>query len=170
MKSNKDKAPVKKRSFSPQGRSFNHGKNMDPKGKTVYIGNLNYKIREKDLIGIFSKFGKVKFVNLLKNPGSDQSKGIAFVEMLKESDAFKAIETLNGKIMDGRTVKVSEAEENNPPTQKKFSPSFKKQNQENPQEKKEETERGSNKSDIIQKKKVRRRRGLNELFENTRKK
>ncbi len=82
------------------------------KGKTVYIGNLLYKIDEKSLFGLFGRFGKVNQVKIIKNPGGDQSKGIAFVEMLKESDADNAIESLNGRVIGGRTVKVSEAIDN----------------------------------------------------------
>jgi len=85
--------------------------NFKPKGKTVYVGNLNYKVTKKDLFGIFAKFGKVKTVNLITQPGSERSKGIAFVRMEKAKDGDKAIAYLDGREVDGRTLKASEADE-----------------------------------------------------------
>lgn len=102
----KSRAPKKPMRFTRPGES-----NFQPKGKTVYVGNLNYKVSKKDLFGIFAKFGKVKTVNLITEPGSEKSKGIAFVRMEKGKDADKAIAYLDGRIVDGRTLKASEAQE-----------------------------------------------------------
>lgn len=81
----------------------------DNPGKTIYIGNLNYQITESDIFKIFSKFGTVKYVKLVVDLETDQSKGIAFVQMPKTNEAMNAINTLDGQVIDGRTVKVSEA-------------------------------------------------------------
>ena len=77
----------------------------------LYIGNLNYKINEKDLVGIFGKFGKVGKVNLVIDYKSKKSKGIAFVEMFDKEAISKAIAQLDGKAIDGRVAKVSIAVE-----------------------------------------------------------
>lgn len=77
----------------------------------LYIGNLNYKISEKDLVGIFGKFGKVGKVNLVIDYKSKKSKGIAFVEMFDKEAVSKAIAQLDGKAIDGRVAKVSIAVE-----------------------------------------------------------
>ena len=83
--------------------------------------------------------------------------------MLKGSDADRAVEALDAKEIEGRTVKVSIAQENG------AAPSKKRVTLE-AQDQKPTKEKGANKQDIIQKKKIRRRRGLNELFDNTGKK
>jgi RNA recognition motif-containing protein len=44
-------------------------------------------------------------------PGTNKSKGYAFVKMNRSEDAQKAIAALNGSVVDNRTLKVSEAEE-----------------------------------------------------------
>ncbi|OIQ20497.1 MAG: hypothetical protein BM556_00720 [Bacteriovorax sp. MedPE-SWde] len=109
-----EKKPIQR--FTRPGES-----NYQPKGKTVYVGNLRYKVTKKDLHGIFSKFGKVRDVNLITEPGSEKSKGIAFVKMLKAKEADKAIAYLDGRVVDGRTLKASEAAETNYTTTKRFA-------------------------------------------------
>lgn len=84
----------------------------NPQGKTIYIGNLNYNFQEKDLDQLFSKYGKIKFINLIRNKEDNKSKGIAFIDMFDPIQADKAIKSLNGKVLGSRTIKVSEAIEN----------------------------------------------------------
>lgn len=74
--------------------------------KTVYINNLSYKRDEKSLKKIFSEFGIVLEVKVLIDHLTNQSKGMAFVEMGSVQAAQKAIEGLHGQVIDGRTVKV----------------------------------------------------------------
>lgn len=78
----------------------------------LYVGNLNYKIDENQLVGILGKFGKIGKVNLIVDPATKKNKGIAFVEIFGNNSAQKAISALDGKIIDGRTLKLSIAKEN----------------------------------------------------------
>lgn len=125
--------------------------------ETIYIGNLNYKTSAQNLKGIFSRYGKVNDVNLLKIPGTEKSRGIAFIKMTKKDQATKAIESLNSTQLDGRTVKVSFAIDNHEVKKQRDIEDKKKIAKELSEEK------------IIVAKKRRRRRGLQELFDNTRK-
>ncbi len=100
---------TKKPSFKSFGKKPNQGSRHRSNSKMVYIGNLNYNIKEKDLVGIFGKFGKVGNVKLVIDLKTKKSKGIAFVEMFDADDMAKAIMSLNGKQIDGRVAKVSEA-------------------------------------------------------------
>ncbi len=109
-------ASLLKKKISPDTDQNKMLRTWSANGKTIYIGNLNYNIDENSLWSLFGKFGKVCDVNLLTNPGKDSSKGIAFVNMLKANDAEKAIEKLNGRIIGGRTAKVSEAVDNKAPS------------------------------------------------------
>ena len=75
----------------------------------IYVGNLNYKVREDDLERVISEFGEVESVKVIKDRETGRSKGFAFVEMPDEKAAQAVIEELNGKDLDGRTLVVKEA-------------------------------------------------------------
>lgn len=74
---------------------------------TVYIGNLSYNKSEGSIKKLFAKYGKVINIKIVVDPKTEKSKGIAFVQMTQKQDALKAIKSLNGKIIDGRTFKAS---------------------------------------------------------------
>lgn len=78
---------------------------------TIYIGNLSYKLNERDIHNLFSQFGKVAYTRLIIDSESKRSKGIAFVQMIHENQALKAIDTLNESSLKGRTLKVSIAKD-----------------------------------------------------------
>jgi RNA recognition motif-containing protein len=75
----------------------------------IYVGSLSYNVTEEDLKQAFEPFGEVESVRIIKDMYSGRSKGFGFVEMPGKSEAQSAIESLNGKEMKGRTVKVNEA-------------------------------------------------------------
>ena len=75
----------------------------------IYVGNLNYRIRENDLKSIMEQFGAVDSVKVVKDRETGRSKGFAFVEMQDDDEAKKAIEELNEKEFEGRQMVVKEA-------------------------------------------------------------
>lgn len=77
------------------------------KNTTVYISNLSYKRDRNGLKSMFSKFGIIKNIKIVVEPKTNQSRGMAFVEMGTEAEAKKAIIALNAQVFDGRTVKAS---------------------------------------------------------------
>ena len=77
--------------------------------KRLYVGNLSYETTEAVLSDLFGAVGAVVSVDLITDRYSGRSKGFAFVEMADESAAQQAIEQLNGRIVDGRDIKVAEA-------------------------------------------------------------
>ena len=79
----------------------------------IYIGNLNYRVRENDLKGIIEAYGTLDSVKLVKDRETGKSKGFAFAEMSNDSEAKKAIEELNGAEFEGRTLVVKEANPRN---------------------------------------------------------
>lgn len=79
--------------------------------KRIYIGNLNFKTSEENLVEKFSQFGEVTSATIIKDKTSGLSKGFGFVEMPNDDDAEKAISGLKGKDIDGRKVRVSVAED-----------------------------------------------------------
>jgi len=75
----------------------------------LYVGNLAYSVTEEDLKDVFSEFGELESVNIIKDKYSGQSKGFGFVEMPDNSEADKAIKALNGSQLKGRPIKVNQA-------------------------------------------------------------
>ena len=75
----------------------------------LFIGNLPYDISEEELSGIFTEFGAVVNINLVKDFVSGRSKGFAFVEMSDRSGGQQAMETLNKKSYKNRQLVCNEA-------------------------------------------------------------
>jgi RNA recognition motif-containing protein len=75
----------------------------------IYVGNLNFKLSEDDLKGIFEEFGAVSSVKIITDKYSGRSKGFGFVEMENDEEAKAAIDGLNGKEVDTRVIVVNEA-------------------------------------------------------------
>ena len=72
-------------------------------GKRLYVGNLPYSANEAQIRELFAPFGTIESVKLI------EQKGFGFVEMGSDDEAQAAISTLNGKDVDGRPLRVSEA-------------------------------------------------------------
>ena len=79
--------------------------------KKIYVGNLSYSTTEETWRNQFSQFGEVETVTIIMDKITNRSKGFGFVEMTDDEAARDAIFTLNLKDIDGRKVRVNEAEE-----------------------------------------------------------
>lgn len=75
----------------------------------LYVGSLAYGVTDQELQDFFSSEGKVLNAFVIKDKFSGQSKGFGFVEMENADEAQKAIKSLNGKELKGRTIIVNEA-------------------------------------------------------------
>ena len=75
----------------------------------MYVGNLNYRVKEGDLEQAMSAYGVVTSVKVIKDRETGKSKGFAFVEMEDDQDAAKAINELNGSEFMGRQLVIKEA-------------------------------------------------------------
>jgi len=75
----------------------------------LYVGNLSYETTEQNLRELFMQAGNVVSVALIKEPGTNRSKGFAFVEMTSQDEAQKAISTFNGYSLSDRQLTVSMA-------------------------------------------------------------
>ncbi len=75
----------------------------------IYAGNLNYNISEEELEQVFSKYGEVSYVKIIRDKYTDQSKGFGFIEMANDEEAQKAIDELNGTDVKGRELRVNQA-------------------------------------------------------------
>ena len=75
----------------------------------IYVGNLAYTVTGDDLRKAFEAFGQVASADVIKDQYSNRSKGFGFVEMPDSGEAQAAINGLNGKDLEGRTLNVNEA-------------------------------------------------------------
>jgi RNA recognition motif-containing protein len=79
-------------------------------GKKLYVGNLPFSATEDSLKDAFVQFGTVESVTIITDRDTGQSKGFGFLELATQQEATSAIAKMNGCDMDGRTLKVSEAQ------------------------------------------------------------
>ena len=76
----------------------------------LYVGNLPWSTGEAELEEMFAGIGEVRSANVITDRDTGRSRGFGFVEM-SDDDAKRAIEELNGNEVDGRAIRVNEAEE-----------------------------------------------------------
>ena len=74
----------------------------------IYAGNLPFSVDEDKLREIFTPFGAVEDVTVIRDRDTGRSRGFGFVQM-PDADAQSAIDGLNGQDVDGRTLRISEA-------------------------------------------------------------
>ncbi len=75
----------------------------------LYVGNIPYSVDDQALQDHFAACGTVTSARVITDKGSGRSKGFGFVEMSSADEANAAIEQLNGKELQGRAIRVSEA-------------------------------------------------------------
>ena len=78
--------------------------------KNLYVGGLSFETSDYGLRTFFEQAGTVESANVITDRDSGRSRGFGFVEMATEAEASKAIEEFNGKMLDGRTLTVNEAQ------------------------------------------------------------
>lgn len=76
----------------------------------IYVGNLPFTATDEAVHALFSKHGTVEKVTLIADRDTGRPRGFGFVEM-SSADASRAMQALNGTDFDGRSLKVSEAQE-----------------------------------------------------------
>lgn len=77
--------------------------------KKLFVGGIPYDATNSQIEELFSQAGKVESVNVITDRYTGSGKGFAFVEMATEEETQKAIKTLNGANLGGRTIVVNEA-------------------------------------------------------------
>jgi cold-inducible RNA-binding protein len=81
-------------------------------GTRLYVGNLSFDTADADLVGAFEQDGrKVSSAQVVTDRDTGRSRGFAFVEMASAADAQAAIKAMDGVQLDGRALRVNEAEE-----------------------------------------------------------
>jgi RNA recognition motif-containing protein len=77
----------------------------------LYVGNLSFNTTADGVRTAFEQFGTVSDVHLVTDRETGRARGFAFVTMGTADEAAKAIQGMDGKTLDGRPLRVNEAEE-----------------------------------------------------------
>ena len=75
----------------------------------IFVSNISFKVREQALSELFSQYGEVTSVRIIKDKETKRSLGFGFVEMSNDEDGLKAIDALNGAEHYDRAIVVSQA-------------------------------------------------------------
>jgi cold-inducible RNA-binding protein len=77
----------------------------------IYVGNLTFNTSSADLEKLFSEYGEVTKAQVINDRDTGRSRGFGFVEMASSDEAAEAINSLNGRNVDGRDLTVNQAKE-----------------------------------------------------------
>ncbi len=80
----------------------------------IYVGNLSLETTEDDLRHAFEAFGQVRFINIVRDKDSSESRSFGFVGMPSKDEAQTAINEMNGKDLKGQAINVEEGRRKTP--------------------------------------------------------
>jgi cold-inducible RNA-binding protein len=75
----------------------------------LFVGGLPYALTDDQLRELFAPVGEVVSAKVIVDRDTNRSKGFGFVEMSSDDEAKAAVDQLNGKEVEGRSINVSEA-------------------------------------------------------------
>lgn len=75
----------------------------------LFVGGLPFAVNDDQLSALFADCGTVVSAQVIMDRETNRSKGFGFVEMSSDEEAKKAIDQLNGKEVEGRSITVNEA-------------------------------------------------------------
>ena len=79
--------------------------------KKLFVGGLSWGTTDDGLHGAFSQFGEIVEAKVITDRETGRSRGFGFVTFANDEGATKAIAEMDGTELDGRTIKVNEAED-----------------------------------------------------------
>lgn len=90
----------------------------------IYVSNLSFNVTDEDLHDFFADYGEVASAKVITDKFTQKSRGFGFVEMNDQEAAQKAIRELDGGLVEGRAIKVTEARprEDRPQQRRSFAP------------------------------------------------
>jgi RNA recognition motif-containing protein len=83
-------------------------------GKKLFVGGLSWNTTDETLHQAFSRFGEVSEAKVITDRETGRSRGFGFVTFTDSDNASAAMNEMNGRELDGRTIKVNEAMDKGP--------------------------------------------------------
>ncbi len=80
----------------------------------LYVSNLSFSVQDSDLRNLFEAHGEVSSAKVITDRETGRSRGFGFVEMTDKTAAETAMNALNGSMVDGRQLKITEARPKEP--------------------------------------------------------
>jgi cold-inducible RNA-binding protein len=80
-------------------------------GKKLFVGGLSWGTTDEGMRGAFEKYGAVDDAKVIMDRETGRSRGFGFVTFSDDDAAMSAMRALDGSQLDGRTIKVNEAQE-----------------------------------------------------------
>ena len=74
----------------------------------AYVSNIPFSVREDELRDLFASYGEVASVNIITDDATGRSRGFAFVGMVDREEGSRASSELDGYVLQGRAISVSE--------------------------------------------------------------
>ena len=75
----------------------------------IHVSNLSFNVTDEDLKDFFAEYGEVTSAKVIMDKYTGKSRGFGFVEMPDDEAAKKAISELDNGVVEGRSIRVSEA-------------------------------------------------------------
>ena len=75
----------------------------------IYVSNLSFNVADEDLHDFFAEYGEISSAKIIKDKFTGRSRGFGFVEMPNDEQAQKAIQELDGALVEGRNINVTVA-------------------------------------------------------------
>ncbi|KAJ8733207.1 hypothetical protein PYW08_001505 [Mythimna loreyi] len=77
----------------------------------VFVGGLPYDLTEGDIICVFSQYGEIVNINLVRDKATGKSRGFSFICYEDQRSTILAVDNLNGTKILGRTIRVDHCEQ-----------------------------------------------------------
>ena len=90
------------------GSTFEYREDV-PLGNKLYVGNIAYEVDTDALNQAFGQYGTVTDCTIIMDRETGRSKGFGFVQMSSDSEAQAALDAMDGAVLEGRPIRVSEA-------------------------------------------------------------
>jgi len=82
--------------------------------KKLFIGGLSWDTTDDGLRQAFASYGEITEAKVITDRDTGRSRGFGFVTFAQDEDAKSAISKMDGTSLDGKTIKVNEAQEKSP--------------------------------------------------------
>jgi len=84
--------------------------------KKLFVGGLSWDTTDEGLRQAFASYGEITEAKVITDRDTGRSRGFGFVTFAQNEDATSAISKMDGTNLDGKTIKVNEAQEKGPRT------------------------------------------------------